>query len=182
MHFQTSRHVEEALARLTETYLALGIILEAQTAAAVLGRKFPNSHWTTTAHDALRSKGLEPAEKSNPGSAGPSNRGGSCRGVTASGNDDTGMARTHWIYIADPGGADDGTSRGTTDDASRAQRAGRERGTYPLEPMRSSAGALCPSLHCGNRSRGAADRNTACCLQRAQDCNDQGVRHPALNL
>src|SRR5579863_791028 len=35
--FQTTREVEEALARLTEAYLSLGIVDEAQTAAAVLG-------------------------------------------------------------------------------------------------------------------------------------------------
>jgi outer membrane protein assembly factor BamD len=61
-HFRTSRHVEEALAHLTEAHLALGFASEAQTAVAVLGRKFPNSHWSASAHDALRSKGLEPAE------------------------------------------------------------------------------------------------------------------------
>src|SRR3954470_23386792 len=35
--YQTTRHVEEALARLTEAYMAIGIVGEAQTAAAVLG-------------------------------------------------------------------------------------------------------------------------------------------------
>src|SRR5471032_3165516 len=33
--YQTTRHVEEALMRLTEAYMALGIVEEAQTAAAV---------------------------------------------------------------------------------------------------------------------------------------------------
>jgi outer membrane protein assembly factor BamD len=60
--FPTSRHVEEALACLTETYLALGIASQAQTAVAVLGRKFPNGHWSALAHDALDSAGFEPAE------------------------------------------------------------------------------------------------------------------------
>jgi outer membrane protein assembly factor BamD len=60
--FPTSRDVEEALARLTEAYLALGIASRAQTAVAVLGRKFPNGHWSAAAHDALKSAGLEPAE------------------------------------------------------------------------------------------------------------------------
>ncbi len=60
--FQTSRHVEEALARLTEVNLALGIASEAQNAAAVLGRKFPNGHWSAEALDALKAAGLEPAE------------------------------------------------------------------------------------------------------------------------
>ena len=39
--YQTTRHVEEALMRLTEAYMALGIANEAQTAAAVLGHNFP---------------------------------------------------------------------------------------------------------------------------------------------
>ncbi len=39
--YQTTRHAEEALERLTEAYLALGITNEAQTAAAVLGHNFP---------------------------------------------------------------------------------------------------------------------------------------------
>ena len=60
--FPTSRHVEEALAHLTESYLALGIASEARTAVAVLGRKFPNGHWSAQARAALQSAGLEPAE------------------------------------------------------------------------------------------------------------------------
>ncbi|TMJ72638.1 MAG: outer membrane protein assembly factor BamD, partial [Alphaproteobacteria bacterium] len=39
--YQRTRHVEEALLRLTETYMALGIVEEAQTSAAVLGHNFP---------------------------------------------------------------------------------------------------------------------------------------------
>ena len=39
--YQTTRQVEEALERLTEAYMALGIVGEAQTAAAVLGPQFP---------------------------------------------------------------------------------------------------------------------------------------------
>ena len=42
--YQTTRHVEEALMRLTESYMALGIVDEAQTAAAVLGHNFPDSY------------------------------------------------------------------------------------------------------------------------------------------
>src|SRR5690349_11612698 len=43
--YQTTRHVEEALERLTESYMSLGIVGEAQTAAAVLGHNFPDSDW-----------------------------------------------------------------------------------------------------------------------------------------
>ncbi len=43
--YQTTRHVEEALMRLSEAYVSLGIMDEAQTAAAVLGHNFPDSPW-----------------------------------------------------------------------------------------------------------------------------------------
>ena len=49
-HYQTTRHVEEALMRLTEAYMALGIVNEAQTAAAVLGHNFPDSRWYADAY------------------------------------------------------------------------------------------------------------------------------------
>jgi outer membrane protein assembly factor BamD len=60
--YQTTRHVEEALARLTEAYMALGIVNEAQTAAAVLGHNFPDSTWYSDAYKLVKSGGLEPAE------------------------------------------------------------------------------------------------------------------------
>ena len=60
--YQTTRHVEEALARLTEAYLALGIVAEAQTAAAVLGHNFPDSRWYADAYRLVKSGGLEPTE------------------------------------------------------------------------------------------------------------------------
>jgi outer membrane protein assembly factor BamD len=60
--YQTTRHVEEALERLTESYMALGITGEAQTAAAVLGHNFPNSQWYKDAYALISSKGLEPRE------------------------------------------------------------------------------------------------------------------------
>ena len=43
--YQTTTHVPEALHRLTEAYLALGIPTEAQKTAAVLGHNYPNSDW-----------------------------------------------------------------------------------------------------------------------------------------
>jgi outer membrane protein assembly factor BamD len=60
--YQTTRHVEEALERLAECYLALGVTGEAQTAAAVLGHNFPDSRWYADAYRLVRSNGLEPAE------------------------------------------------------------------------------------------------------------------------
>ena len=60
--YQTTRHVEEALARLTEAYMAIGIVSEAQTAAAVLGHNFPDSRWYKDAYNLVKSGGVEPSE------------------------------------------------------------------------------------------------------------------------
>ncbi len=62
--FQTTAHVEEALMRLTETYMALGIKPEAQNAAAVLGHNFPESPWYKDAYALLQSDGLAPRDDS----------------------------------------------------------------------------------------------------------------------
>ena len=58
--YQTTRHVEEALMRLTEAYMSLGITQEAQTAAAVLGHNFPESPWYKDAYALVKGGGLEP--------------------------------------------------------------------------------------------------------------------------
>ena len=63
--FQTTRHIEEALARLTEAYYALGVVPEAQNAAAVLGHNFPESQWYRDSVQLLRTGGLEPRENKN---------------------------------------------------------------------------------------------------------------------
>jgi outer membrane protein assembly factor BamD len=60
--YQTTRHTEEALERLTEAYMGLGITNEAQTAAAVLGHNYPDSQWYKDAFALLQSNGLEPRE------------------------------------------------------------------------------------------------------------------------
>ena len=60
--YQTTRQSEEALERLTEAYLALGLPQEAQTAAAVLGHNFPNSPWYKQAFSLLQNGGLAPSE------------------------------------------------------------------------------------------------------------------------
>ncbi|MGJ8528158.1 outer membrane protein assembly factor BamD [Maritalea sp.] len=57
---ETSTHVEEALLRLTESYLALGLVNEAKTAAAVLGHNFPSSKWYEDAYKLLQKQGLAP--------------------------------------------------------------------------------------------------------------------------
>jgi outer membrane protein assembly factor BamD len=58
--YQTSTHIEEALFRLTESNLALGLTSEAQTAAAVLGHNYPASDWYKEAFNLLQQQGLEP--------------------------------------------------------------------------------------------------------------------------
>ena len=60
--YQTTREVEEALMRLTEAYMALGIVDEAQTAAAVLGHNFPDSVWYKHAYALVKTGGTEPSE------------------------------------------------------------------------------------------------------------------------
>jgi outer membrane protein assembly factor BamD len=60
--YQTTEQVEEALMRLTEAYMALGIVNEAQTAAAVLGHNFPDSKWYKHAYALLGKRGLQPKE------------------------------------------------------------------------------------------------------------------------
>lgn len=60
--YQNTRHVEEALARLTEAYMSLGIVNEAQTAAVVLGHNFPESPWYKDAYALVTSGGNVPRE------------------------------------------------------------------------------------------------------------------------
>jgi outer membrane protein assembly factor BamD len=58
--YQTTSHVPEALHRLVETYLALGVISEAQATAAVLGHNFPGSNWYQYSFALLKGRNLEP--------------------------------------------------------------------------------------------------------------------------
>lgn len=60
--YQTTSHVPEALHRLTEAYLALGIKREAQTAAAVLGYNYPGSLWYEDSYKLLAQAELKPKE------------------------------------------------------------------------------------------------------------------------
>ncbi|MBC6441350.1 MAG: outer membrane protein assembly factor BamD [Rhodospirillales bacterium] len=58
--YQTTSHVPEALLRLVESYLALGVVGEAQNAAAVLGYNFPGSDWYEDAYALLGKHNLIP--------------------------------------------------------------------------------------------------------------------------
>ncbi|MCC6304660.1 MAG: outer membrane protein assembly factor BamD [Rhodobacteraceae bacterium] len=58
--FQTTTHTPEALHRLVEAYLALGLADEAQTAAAILGYNFQGNPFYADSHRLLTRQGLEP--------------------------------------------------------------------------------------------------------------------------
>jgi len=66
-NFQKTRHIEESLFRLTESYLALGIVNEAQTAGALLGYNYPDSDWYKEAYALLTGSKLEPRFSSRSG-------------------------------------------------------------------------------------------------------------------
>ena len=55
--YQTTEQVPEALLRLTEAYLSLGVRDEAQAAAAVLGHNYPGSDWYREAYALLTING-----------------------------------------------------------------------------------------------------------------------------
>jgi outer membrane protein assembly factor BamD len=59
--YQTTPQVEEALYRIVEANMALGVVPEAQAAGAVLGHNFPNSQWYKRAHSLLQSGGVSPS-------------------------------------------------------------------------------------------------------------------------
>ena len=69
--YQTTNHVAEALHRLTEIYLILGLTDQAKKTAAVLGYNYPGSEWYSASYDDLLADGQvadsggrpQPAEK-----------------------------------------------------------------------------------------------------------------------
>lgn len=60
--FDTTSHTAEALHRMTEGYLALGLTEDARRSAAVLGYNFPGSPWYQDSYTLLKGRGLEPQE------------------------------------------------------------------------------------------------------------------------
>lgn len=58
--FQTTSYTPEALHRLVESYLSLGITNEAQAAGAILGHNFPDSDWYKDSYALLTGQGLQP--------------------------------------------------------------------------------------------------------------------------
>lgn len=63
-NYRNTSQTPEALYRLTEGYMALGVVSEAQTAAAVLGTNYPNSEWYKDAYQLVSSDGKAPEANS----------------------------------------------------------------------------------------------------------------------
>jgi len=61
--YQTTTHVPEALHRLVESYLSLGVKSEAQEAAAVLGFNFPGSDWYQDSYFLMTGEGTRPPDE-----------------------------------------------------------------------------------------------------------------------
>ncbi|MBR9836275.1 MAG: outer membrane protein assembly factor BamD [Rhodobacteraceae bacterium] len=57
--FQTTTHTPEALHRLVEAYLSLGLVNEAQTAGAILGYNYQGTVWYADTYALLTGRGLE---------------------------------------------------------------------------------------------------------------------------
>ncbi|PHR21337.1 MAG: outer membrane protein assembly factor BamD [Sphingopyxis sp.] len=55
--YQTTTHTPEALMRLTESYLALGVPVEAKKTAAVLGANYPGTKWYERAYELVNKHG-----------------------------------------------------------------------------------------------------------------------------
>lgn len=57
-NFQTTTHTPEALHRLVEAYLSLGLVGEAQKSAAVLGYNYPDSEWYARTYKLMTAEDL----------------------------------------------------------------------------------------------------------------------------
>lgn len=63
--FQTTSHTAEALHRLVESYLSLGLLDEAQTAGAILGHNYQSTDWYEDSYKLLTSQGLKLKDRGN---------------------------------------------------------------------------------------------------------------------
>jgi len=59
-NFQRTTHAPEALHRLVEAYLSVGMVEEAQRSAAILGHNYPGSPWYEASYALLEGKGYHP--------------------------------------------------------------------------------------------------------------------------
>jgi outer membrane protein assembly factor BamD len=69
--YQTTAHVPEALARIVEVYLALGLRDQAKQTAAVLGYNDPGSPWYQETYEKLAAIGDVPSTLPTPSNGGP---------------------------------------------------------------------------------------------------------------
>ncbi len=60
--YQTTTHVPEALHRLVESYMSIGVMTEAKATASVLGYNFPGSDWYIDSYALLTGEDLRPEE------------------------------------------------------------------------------------------------------------------------
>ena len=67
--YQTTTHTPEALMRLTETYLALGVRGEAEKAAAVLGANYAGTDWYARSYKLMSENPVKPIVPLAPGAA-----------------------------------------------------------------------------------------------------------------
>jgi outer membrane protein assembly factor BamD len=86
--YQSTTQIEEALHRLTEVYLALGIREEAIKAAAVLGHNYPASAWYKDSYALLSDDGSLPAPAAGAGKRPPADAGGAPDGTLIEPPDD----------------------------------------------------------------------------------------------
>ncbi|MEP1327377.1 outer membrane protein assembly factor BamD [Pseudophaeobacter sp.] len=63
--FQTTSHTAEALHRLVEAYLSLGLLDEAQTAGAILGHNYQSTEWYEDSYRLLTAQGLKLKDRGN---------------------------------------------------------------------------------------------------------------------
>ena len=68
--YQTTNHVPEALHRLTEIYLILGLTDQARKTAAVLGHNYPGSPWYENSYNDLVAEGMAPPVRDQTASSG----------------------------------------------------------------------------------------------------------------
>jgi outer membrane protein assembly factor BamD len=61
--YQTSSYTAEALHRLVEAYLSMGLVEEAQSAGAILGYNYQASAWYQRTYSLLKNENLSPAAK-----------------------------------------------------------------------------------------------------------------------
>src|SRR5690606_7029381 len=66
-NYQTTARAPEALHRLVESYLKLGVYEEAKRYAAVLGYNYPGSLWYRDSYALMTEKGMPPATEPGEG-------------------------------------------------------------------------------------------------------------------